>query len=437
MEKARIFISYKRKNKKKVFSIVNKIESQLGVKCWIDLDGIESSAQFRNKICNAIDNSDIVLFMHSSVHLSIDFQKDWTIKELAYAEEKGKKVILIKLDDAPLDKDFLMEYGTKNNIDSRDETQFQKLLRDLKVLLDLPEQTQDNIKYNKNRRMETSSSLIKRIINRIKNWPKKAVANADNEDIASNKNRWQNTEQDNTRMSSSRINNIYTPNGELVYEGEMKNGERHGQGIEYNEDGEIVYEGQFKNDEYHGQGTYYYSDGRKYEGEFENDEYNGHGIEYDEDGEIVYEGQFKNGKFNGQGTYYYSNGGKYEGEFENNKFNGQGIVYDEDEEIVYEGEFKNDEYHGQGVKYDEDGKIVYEGQFKNGKFNGQGTLYLDDIIYEGEFENNEFNGHGALHFGKGNMYVGEFKNNKKHGNGTYYYADGIKENVTYNMGVEI
>ena len=70
MEKARIFISYKRKNKKKVFSIVNKIESQLGVKCWIDLDGIESSSQFRNKICNAIDNSDIVLFMHSSPFIS-------------------------------------------------------------------------------------------------------------------------------------------------------------------------------------------------------------------------------------------------------------------------------------------------------------------------------------------------------------------------------
>ncbi len=76
MEKARIFISYKRKNKDKVFSIVKKIETQLGVKCWVDLDGIESNAQFASKICSAIDMADIVLFMHSSAHLNINFEKD-------------------------------------------------------------------------------------------------------------------------------------------------------------------------------------------------------------------------------------------------------------------------------------------------------------------------------------------------------------------------
>ena len=71
--------------------------------------------------------ADIVLFMHSSAHLNINFEKDWTIKELNYAEAKEKRITLVKLDDAPLDNIFLMNYGTKNNIDSRDETQFQKL----------------------------------------------------------------------------------------------------------------------------------------------------------------------------------------------------------------------------------------------------------------------------------------------------------------------
>ena len=145
MEKARIFISYKRKNKDKVFSIVKKIETQLGVKCWVDLDGIESNAQFASKICSAIDMADIVLFMHSSAHLNINFEKDWTIKELNYAEAKEKRVVLVKLDSSDLDNIFLMNYGTKNNIDSQDDIQFQKLLNDLKVWLSLSSDSQNTI----------------------------------------------------------------------------------------------------------------------------------------------------------------------------------------------------------------------------------------------------------------------------------------------------
>ena len=145
MEKTRIFISYKRKNKDQVFSIVKKIETQLGVKCWVDLDGIESSAQFASKICKAIDTAEVVLFMHSSVHLDIDFEQDWTIKELNYAHAKKKRVVLVKLDNAPLDNIFLMEYGSKNNIDSQDETQFQKLLKDLKGWLSISSNAQNTV----------------------------------------------------------------------------------------------------------------------------------------------------------------------------------------------------------------------------------------------------------------------------------------------------
>ena len=150
MEKAKIFISYKRKNKDQVFSIVEKIETQLGVKCWVDLDGIESSAQFASKICKAIDTAEVVLVMHSSIHLDIDFENDWTIKELNYAHAKKKRVVLVKLDYAPLDNIFLMEYGSKNNIDSRDETQFNKLLKDLKTWMGLSEQVLEETSSSKN-----------------------------------------------------------------------------------------------------------------------------------------------------------------------------------------------------------------------------------------------------------------------------------------------
>lgn len=127
----RIFISYKRVNKDRVFQLVNYIENQLNVKCWVDLNGIESSTQFAPKICAAIDKADVVLFMHSSAHLSIDFENDWTIKELNYAQQTQKRVVLVRLDDTPLRNIFLMEYGTKNNIDSNQPDQVAKLINDL------------------------------------------------------------------------------------------------------------------------------------------------------------------------------------------------------------------------------------------------------------------------------------------------------------------
>ena len=56
---SRIFISYKRVDKDKVFKIKDHIESALGEKCWIDLDGIESDAQFANVIINAINECEV------------------------------------------------------------------------------------------------------------------------------------------------------------------------------------------------------------------------------------------------------------------------------------------------------------------------------------------------------------------------------------------
>ena len=67
----RIFISYKRADKDKVLMIKDQIESALGEKCWIDLDGIESDAQFMNVIINAIRECRVLLFMYSKNHVEI------------------------------------------------------------------------------------------------------------------------------------------------------------------------------------------------------------------------------------------------------------------------------------------------------------------------------------------------------------------------------
>lgn len=87
-KKERIFISYKRVDKERVFAIKDGIEQATGEKCWIDLDGIESNAQFVAKIVRAIDVCDVFLFMRSKEHNNIaNLETDWTIREVNYALE--------------------------------------------------------------------------------------------------------------------------------------------------------------------------------------------------------------------------------------------------------------------------------------------------------------------------------------------------------------
>lgn len=129
---ARVFVSYKRDDYERVIPLVKRIEQGIGEECWIDLKGIESSVQFQSVICDALDACSVVLFMHSRRHLGIDYENDWTVKELRYAQEEKKRIVLIKLDDAPLKNLFLLNFGGKNNIDGSNRLQVENLIRDLK-----------------------------------------------------------------------------------------------------------------------------------------------------------------------------------------------------------------------------------------------------------------------------------------------------------------
>jgi hypothetical protein len=57
------------------------------------------------------------------------------------------------------------------------------------------------------------------------------------------------------------------------------------------------YEGQFKDGERHGRGTLYYANGGRYEGQFRDDKRSGLGIEYSSDGSVAKEGYWENGEF--------------------------------------------------------------------------------------------------------------------------------------------
>ena len=104
----KIFISYKRIDKKKVLPIVEEIKKKTGVNCWIDLEGIESGDQFERVIIRAIKDCEILVFMmtRNSIAPYIDpktglpdYDKpSWTEKEVKYALEQKKRVIPISVD---------------------------------------------------------------------------------------------------------------------------------------------------------------------------------------------------------------------------------------------------------------------------------------------------------------------------------------------------
>ena len=131
-----IFISYKRLDKDKVFSIKDFVEHNTGYKCWIDLDGIESDAQFADIIIKAINNAEVFLFMYSNTHAKIeDYEEDYTVKEITFAQMKKKRIVFVNIDDTPLTDRFYFMFGAKQQVAASSDVAMRKLCSDIKKWL--------------------------------------------------------------------------------------------------------------------------------------------------------------------------------------------------------------------------------------------------------------------------------------------------------------
>ena len=106
------------------------------------------------------------------------------------------------------------------------------------------------------------------------------------------------------------------------YEGNWKEGEKHGQGTYFfpNKD---RYEGKWQKGKQQGQGTYFFLNGDKYEGKWEGGIKHGQGIYFFSEG-VTFVGQWKDGKPHGKGLYTYPSGEKYIGEWKDGKKQLQG-----------------------------------------------------------------------------------------------------------------
>lgn len=117
MTTKRIFISYKRVNKGLVDTFLQQLSPEIQDDCWMDLTNINYGTDFESKICKAIDQADAFLFMYSKEHAYLDddeFAKDWTIRELNYAEDRKKKIWLISIDNSDLTGRLKFRYSSIN-----------------------------------------------------------------------------------------------------------------------------------------------------------------------------------------------------------------------------------------------------------------------------------------------------------------------------------
>ena len=237
-----------------------------------------------------------------------------------------------------------------------------------------------------------------------------------------------------------------------------------------------IYEGQVLNSKPHGKGVQVYSNDNRYEGEWKEGAKHGSGILINDIGR--YEGSFSQGLPNGEGIEVWSNGHRYEGEWRDNKRHGKGF-YSWTDGSSYEGGWENGNEHGFGIIRNLHEDLSIEANFVDGypdgkmttKFKGNTAEYEIDLtpelkrIFDSEkaipleyinghviivsplyrFDGNQVNGlksgFGIQVWSTGDRYEGEWKNNKQDGKGIANYSfggryDGLwKDNEFHGYGI--
>lgn len=217
------------------------------------------------------------------------------------------------------------------------------------------------------------------------------------------------------------------PSGEK-YQGEFKNGNRHGKGKLVMSDSQY-YEGEFKDDKMSGKGKLVMSDTDYYEGEFKDDDMTGNAIFHFEGN--IYKGNFIDAVLNdSNGEIQYKNGEIYKGNVVDDKPHGKGAFKYADG-AIYAGDVANGNRHGKGTYKNLSGEI-YEGEFKDGNMTGEGVYKLENgDTYKGNFINGLLNDDaGQITYASGEMYTGKIKDdNLVDGTGTLRLPDGIDRSV--------
>ena len=188
----------------------------------------------------------------------------------------------------------------------------------------------------------------------------------------------------NTTLISLETSNVYAGTTGTINGSDFVHMYKAGKVEEY----KFIYQGEIKNGLRHGRGNCNYSIGD------------------------VYNGEFKNGKIEGTGVYQWSNGDAYNGELKAGKSEGRGVEKYFSNGI-YDGEWKAGIREGRGVQKYASGDTYY-GEWKAGFQEGRGVCcYVKGDIYYGEWKASLKEGRGVYKSASGDDYDGEWKAGKR------------------------
>uniref|UniRef100_A0A6I8P023 MORN repeat containing 1 n=1 Tax=Ornithorhynchus anatinus TaxID=9258 RepID=A0A6I8P023_ORNAN len=165
------------------------------------------------------------------------------------------------------------------------------------------------------------------------------------------------------------------------------------------------YEGEWKEGKKHGHGKLLFKDGSFYEGDFVDGEIMGNGFRYWASSGNTYSGQFVFGELQGYGVMKYKDGGRYEGEFSRGLREGHGCLVELDGQ-TYQGSFHDNKKHGEGRMIFRNGDR-YEGDWVLDRRQGHGEwCSADGTAYQGQWRDDAFSGQGVLTHRSGITYDG-------------------------------
>lgn len=125
-----------------------------------------------------------------------------------------------------------------------------------------------------------------------------------------------------------------------------------------------MYTGQFRYNVVEGKGKYEWPDSSTYEGDVKNGLRHGIGVFTSPGSEAVYSGEWFEGLRHGAGTIDFKSGARYEGSFQNGFKHGKGkMSYPSGN--FYEGEWKFDKKDGYGTMHWATSKEKYYGDWKD------------------------------------------------------------------------
>lgn len=252
------------------------------------------------------------------------------------------------------------------------------------------------------------------------------------------------------------------------YVGEFKNGELHGNGVEYILNENFFRVGQWQNGRLNGQGAEIYTElydkergviaSSFYIGSWSNGRRSGQGTWFsfpsDRDNLYRFTGSWLDADIGGSdtgswfdtdigdsGTGWYSYGYQYTGQWSDGK--PAGPIASSPPAPPKDLSQMQEKHYSDGSEYTGylvDGKIregygiciysnggYYEGSWKKDKRSGYGTFhYASGAEYDGYWKDDKLSGYGAMTFKNGNCYRGEFADGHYEGYGLFFQPDGYK-----------